>query len=67
MNDQLKDAVVKALQKNHRNGPINAKNLASIYASIIEEHEQLPAEQIAAMINEAEQKSEGDDASGDEG
>lgn len=61
MNDQLKDAVSKALQKNHRNGPINAKNLVSIFSHLIEENQNLSADQIAALINEAEQKSDGDD------
>jgi hypothetical protein len=61
MNDQLKDAVNKALQKNHRNGPINANNLVSIFGHIIEENQNLSADQIAALINEAEQKSEGDE------
>ena len=61
MNEQLKDDVVKALQKNHRNGPINARNLVSIFENIISENATLSADQLAAMINEAEQKSEGDD------
>ncbi|HMT29668.1 MAG TPA: hypothetical protein PKD91_10345 [Bacteroidia bacterium] len=68
MNEELKLAVIKALQKNHKNGPINAKNLAGIYENIITENQSLAAEKIASMINDAEMNSdnEADDSENEE-
>lgn len=66
MNEDLKQAVIKALQKNHRNGPINAKNLAGIFHSIIEENKTLSADKIAALINEADMKSENEEEEDDD-
>lgn len=66
MNEDLKKAVIKALQKNHRNGPINAKNLAGIYENVIEEHQSMAAEKIASMINDLEMKSDSEEADEDE-
>lgn len=66
MNEDLKKAVIKALQKNHRNGPINAKNLAGIYENVIEEHQSIAAEKIASMINDLEMKSDSEEADEDE-
>ena len=68
MNEELKLAVIKALQKNHKNGPINAKNLAGIYENIITENQNLAADKIASMINDAEMNSEneGDDSEGED-
>ena len=61
MTEELKTAVIKALQKNHRNGPINAKNLAGIYEYVIEENKTMPVDKIAALINDLEMKSEGEE------
>jgi hypothetical protein len=61
MSDDLTKAVIKALEKNHRNGPITARNLAGIYKFIIESNRNLPADQIAALINDADLKSDQDD------
>lgn len=66
MNEDLKKAVIKALQKNHRNGPINAKNLAGIYENVIEEHQSMAAEKIASMINDLEMKSDSEEPDEDE-
>jgi hypothetical protein len=66
MSDDLTKAVIKALEKNHRNGPITARNLANIYKSIIEGNRSMNADQIAALINEADLKSDQDDDAGDE-
>lgn len=66
MNEDLKKAVIKALQKNHRNGPINAKNLAGIYENVIEEHQSIAAEKIASMINDLEMKSDSEEPDEDE-
>ena len=59
MNEDLKKAVIKALEKNHKNGPLTARNLASIYENIIEANATLPAEKIASMINDADIASHG--------
>ena len=66
MNNELKEAVIKALQKNHKNGPMNARNLAGIFSGIIEQNQQLSAEKIADLINEAEAKSENEDDHNDD-
>jgi hypothetical protein len=66
MNEELKKAVIKSLEKNFKNGPLTAKNLAGIYSSIIENNSNLTADQIAAMINEADLKSEQEDLSRDD-
>ena len=66
MSDDLTKAVIKALEKNHRNGPITARNLANIYKSIIEGNRNMTADQIASLINEADLKSDQDDDAGDE-
>lgn len=69
MNEDLKKAVIKALEKNHKNGPLTARNLAGIYESIISENQTLPADKIAALINDADVASdndEGDDEDDDE-
>lgn len=61
MNEELKKAVIKALEKNHKNGPLTARNLAGIYESIITSNAGLPADKIAALINDADIKSESED------
>ena len=61
MNEELKKAVIKALEKNHKNGPLTARNLAGIYETIITSNTTLPADKIAAMINDADIKSESED------
>jgi len=61
MTEELKHAIIKALQKNHKNGPINAKNLAGIFEKIIVENQTLAADKIAALINEADMKSENEE------
>ncbi len=61
MNEELKQAVIKALQKNHKNGPLNAKNLAGIFQNIIVENQTLAADKIAALIHEADLKSENEE------
>lgn len=66
MTEELKQAVIKALQKNHKNGPINAKNLAGIFHNIIDENQTLAADKIAALINEADMKSENEEEDDDE-
>lgn len=69
MSEELKSAVIKALEKNHKNGPLTARNLAGIYESIIRENQTLPADKIAALINDADVASdndEGDDEGDDE-
>ena len=66
MNEELKKAVIKSLEKNFKNGPLTARNLAGIYASIIEKNQSISADQIAALINEADIKSEQEDQAGDE-
>ena len=66
MNEDVKKEVIKALQKNHRNGPINAKNLAGIYENVIEEHQTMAAEKIASMINDLEMKSDSEEPDEDE-
>lgn len=66
MSDDLTKAVIKALEKNHKNGPITARNLANIYKSIIEGNKNMTADQIASLINEADLKSDQDDDAGDE-
>ncbi len=66
MTEELKQAVIKALQKNHKNGPINAKNLAGIFANIISDNQTLAADKIAALINEADLNSDNDDDKDDE-
>lgn len=66
MNEELKKAVIKSLEKNFKNGPLTAKNLAGIYADIIEKNSNLDADKIAAMINEADLKSDQEDQAGDD-
>jgi hypothetical protein len=66
MNEELKKAVIKSLEKNFKNGPLTAKNLAGIYADIIEKNSGLDADKIAAMINEADIKSDQEDQAGDD-
>lgn len=66
MSDDLTKAVIKALEKNHKNGPITARNLANIYKGIIEGNRNMTADQIASLINEADLKSDQDDDAGDE-
>lgn len=61
MSEELKKAVIKALEKNHKNGPLTARNLAGIYESIITSNLNLPADKIAALINDADIKSESED------
>ncbi len=65
MNTDLMNAVAKSLQKNHRNGPLNAKNLVGIYGHVIAENESMPADKIAELINDLELKSEGDEGDDD--
>lgn len=65
MNEELKKAVIKALEKNHKNGPITARNLAGIYENIIIENQNLTAGDIAALINEADIKSDSEDENED--
>lgn len=65
MNEELKKAVIKALEKNHKNGPLTARNLAGIYESIITSNSGMPADKIAALINDADIKSESEDDSDD--
>lgn len=66
MNEDLKKAVIKSLEKNFKNGPLTARNLAGIYFEIIEKNQNLDADKIAAMINEADIKSDQEDQSGDD-
>ncbi|MFN5224075.1 MAG: hypothetical protein ACK5DJ_07810 [Bacteroidota bacterium] len=66
MNEDLKKAVIKSLEKNFKNGPLTARNLAGIYHEIIEKNQHLEAEKIAAMINEADLKSDQEDQVGDD-
>lgn len=66
MNEELKKAVIKSLEKNFKNGPLTAKNLAGIYADIIEKNSGSDADKIAAMINEADLKSDQEDQAGDD-
>ncbi|MFM7078933.1 MAG: hypothetical protein ACKOYC_03980 [Bacteroidota bacterium] len=66
MNEELKKAVIKSLEKNFKNGPLTARNLAGIYAEIIEKNSNLDAEKIAALINDADLKSDQEDQAGDE-
>ena len=66
MKEELKQAVIKALQKNHRNGPIHAKNLAGVFENIIIENEELPADKIASLINDEEKKLDEDDGAEEE-
>jgi len=61
MNEDLKKAVIKALEKNHKNGPLTARNLASIYENIIEANATLPADKIASMINDADIASDSEE------
>ena len=60
MNEEIVKAVIKALQKNHRNGPIHARNLASVYENIILENLDSSADKIASLINEEEMKLDED-------
>lgn len=64
--DELTKAVVKALEKNHRNGPITARNLAGIFKNIIEANRSLSPDKIAALIHDADVKSDQDDEKGDD-
>ncbi len=66
MNEELKKAVIKALEKNHKNGPITAKNLAGVYERIILANQNLSADQIASLINEEDIKSDSEDNDDDE-
>lgn len=66
MNEELKKAVIKSLEKNFKNGPLTARNLAGIYADIIEKNQNMDADKIAAMINDADLKSDQEDQVGDE-
>ncbi len=61
MNEDLKKAVIKALEKNHKNGPLTARNLAGIYENIIEANATLPADKIASMINDADIASDSEE------
>ena len=65
MNEELVKAVTKALEKNHKNGPITAKNLVNIYKDIISSNQQMTADQIASLINDADEKSNSEDENDD--
>ncbi len=62
MKEELTPAVIKALQKNHRNGPIHAKNLAAVYEQIIIDNQNETADKIASLINDEEMKLDEDDS-----
>jgi hypothetical protein len=66
MNEDITRSVIKALEQNHRNGPITARNLANIYKGVIEKNSSLPADQIASLINELDTKSDNEDEEKDD-
>ena len=66
MNEDLKKAVIKSWEKNFKNGPLTARNLVGIYHEVIEKNQNLDADKIAAMINEADLKSDQEDQAGDD-
>ena len=65
MNPETTKAVFKALERNHKNGPLTAKNLVNIYKHIIGENQGKTPEQIAALINEEDIKSDQEDEKDD--
>jgi hypothetical protein len=66
MTEELKKAVIRSLEKNHKNGPLTARNLAGIYEHIIKQNASLSADQIAALIHEEDVKGDSEDEAGDD-